>query len=140
VIVGPLNVLINFKTSDEVGDVIELARSQSYKSPRATIETDNCQPTREPDLSLVHAVARAHSWLWALSDGTYKSIEELAAAAKWNPKVIRKALRLAFLAPAITEAIMCGAQPKSLKGSDLQGMSAYAWDEQRRLLGLLPAT
>jgi hypothetical protein len=70
----------------------------------------------------------------ALSDGTYQSIEELASAAKWNPKVIRKVLRLAFLAPDITEAIIIGTQPKSLSVSVLQGISAHSWVEQRRLV------
>jgi site-specific DNA recombinase len=84
-------------------------------------------------------VGRAHLWLKALSDGTYGSIEELATMVKWHPKVIRKSLRLAFLAPDITEAIMIGTQPKSLGVSALQEISDHAWDEQRRALGF-PAT
>jgi site-specific DNA recombinase len=74
-------------------------------------------------------------WREALCDGTYQSIEQLAAVVKWNPKVVRKVLRLAFLAPDITEAIIFGSQPKSLSVSELQGVSAYSWNEQRRLLG-----
>lgn len=103
-------------------------------SPRARTESDDSQSIGEPDVSLVHALARAHLWLKALSDGTYQSIEELAAAAKWNPKVVRKALRLGFLAPDITEAIIFGSQPKSLSVSELQSVSALSWDEQQRLL------
>ena len=83
---------------------------------------------------MIDALARAHSWLKMLSDGSYKSIEELAAAVKWNPKVIRKVLRLAFLAPDVTEAIILGTHPKSLSVSELQGISAHSWDEQRRWL------
>ena len=127
-------LLITLKMADATGNLIELTWSQSSASPRARIETDNCQPAGEPDVSLIHALARAHFWLKALSDGTYKSIEELAATVKWNPKVVRKVLRLAFLAPDITEAIMLGSHPKSLSVSELQGTSAHSWDEQRSLL------
>lgn len=42
------------------------------------------------DVSLIHALARTHLWLKALSKGTYQSIEELAATAKWNPKLSEK--------------------------------------------------
>jgi hypothetical protein len=84
---------------------------------------------------LIHALARAHWWRKSLSGGNYKSIEELAGVAKWNPKVVRKVLRLAFLAPDITEAIMRGTQPTPLSVSQLQGIATYSWAEQRRLLG-----
>lgn len=134
IVLGQKNLLINLKAADESGKHIELTRSQPPALPRARIETDNCQSLEEPDVSLIHAVARAHSWLKALSDGTYQSIEELAVVAKWNPKVIRKALRLAFLAPDITETIILGTPPKSLSLSGLQAVSALSWDEQRRLL------
>ncbi len=85
-------------------------------------------------------LARAHLWLKALTDGTYRSIEEVANIAKWNPKVVRKVLRLAFLAPDITEAIIIGSQPSSLSTSELQGIAALSWDEQRRLLRFPTAT
>ena len=134
IVLSQAKLLITLKTSDTTGNLIELARSDPPASPRARIETDNCQLDGEPDISLIHALARAHAWLKALSDGTYQSIEELADIAKWNPKVIRKVLRLAFLAPDITEAIILGSQPKSLSVSELQGISAHSWDEQRRLL------
>jgi DNA invertase Pin-like site-specific DNA recombinase len=132
---GQTNVLITLKARDPTGKVIELARSRQPTSPRTRIENDQNQSIDEPDVSLIHAIARAHLWLKALSDGTYQSVEELAGVAKWNPKVIRKVLRLAFLAPDITEAIVFGSQPKSLSLSELQGISAQSWDEQRRLLG-----
>jgi len=133
------NILITLKTRDATGNLIEHARSQPSACPRARIETDNCKSSGEPDISLIHALARAHLWLKALSDGTYQSIEELADVAKCNSKVIRKVLRLAFLAPDITEAIILGSQKKPLSVSELQNISAHSWDEQRRLLGFSAA-
>ena len=134
IVLGKTKLLITVKTNDPVGNMIELDRPHSPTAARARIETENCQLGRRPDLSLIHALARAHLWLKALTDGTHRSIEELASAAKWNPKVVRKVLRLAFLAPDITKAIVVGSQPISLSVSELQGMAALSWDEQRRLL------
>ena len=134
VALGQTNILITLKAGDATGNMIELARSRQRASSRARIENDHNRLIEGPDISLIHAIARVHLWLRALSDGTYQSVEELADIAKWNPKVIRKALRLAFLAPAITEAIILGSHPKSLSLSELQAVSALSWDEQRYLL------
>ena len=132
---GQTNILITLKVGGAPGNMIELARSRQPASPRARIENDENLSIEEPNVSLVHAIARAHLWLKALSDGKYQSVEELAEVAKWNPKVIRKALRLAFLAPDIIQAIVLGSQPKSLSVSELQGVAAHSWHDQRRLLG-----
>ena len=40
----------------------------------------------------------------------------------------------AFLAPDIAEAILLGTQAPSLNVLELQGVAAYSWAEQRRLL------
>ena len=138
IVLGKTKLLITIKTSDATANMIELDRPQSPTSARARIETENCQLGGQPDLGMIHTLARAHLWLKALSDGTYQSIEELADIAKWNPKVVRKVLRLAFLAPDVTEAIMLGSQPKSLSVSELQGVASFSWDEQRRLLKFHP--
>ena len=130
---GATNILMTIKSAGASGNTIELARSRQPAFPRARIE-DN-QSGDEPDISLIHAIGRAHLWLRLLSDGTYQSVEDLAGVAKWNPKVVRKALRLAFLAPDIIEAILRGSQPKSLSLSDLQGVAAHSWQDQRRRLG-----
>jgi site-specific DNA recombinase len=130
IVLGQTKLQITTKTDNQ----IELARPQLPTSTRARIETENCHLGGEPDVSLINALGRAHLWLKALTDGTYKSIKELANVAKWNPKVVRKALRLAFLAPDITEAIILGSQPKSLSLSELQAVAAHSWDEQRSWL------
>jgi DNA invertase Pin-like site-specific DNA recombinase len=134
VALGATKAVITVKTNDATENLIELPRPQSPTSSLVRIETDDCQSGNQPDIGLVHALARAHLWLKALTDGTYKSIDELANIAKWNPKVVRKVLRLAFLAPDITEAIILGPQPYSLSVSELQGVTAFSWVEQRRLL------
>jgi hypothetical protein len=126
--------LITLKAGATGHSSIEIPRVPKSVSPRARIETSNSQPSRDPDPTLVQALARAHAWRNALGNGTYQSIDQLAAAVQWNAKVIRKLLRLAFLAPDIAEAILLGTQAPSLNVSELQGVAAYSWAEQRRLL------
>ena len=83
----------------------------------------------------MQAIARAHSWVKSLSDGTYRSVEALAASKRLNPKVVRKAIRVAFLAPDIIEAILTGNHRKSLTLTDLQNTLPLGWDGQRKALG-----
>jgi hypothetical protein len=89
----------------------------------------------EPDPALIQAVARAHLWTQLLTDGKHTTIDSLAVSTNMHPKVIRKSIRLAFLAPEITEAIVLGCQRKSLSLTDLQKATSLSWLEQRRKLG-----
>jgi len=68
-------------------------------------------PDRKPDQKLLQAVVRAHVWLTDLKSGRFSSIEELAIKTKLHPKVVRQALRLAFLSPELMSAILEGNQP-----------------------------
>lgn len=60
------------------------------------------------DQKLLQAVVRAHAWIRQLSDGTFSSVEDLAKAADYHPKVVRQNLRLAFLPPEVTAKIVAG--------------------------------
>jgi site-specific DNA recombinase len=132
-------IRISLKPTDTGKDInenrlIEIAFLQPNKGPRARIEGDADNSPSRADVEMIQAVANAHSWVEALKEGRFPSIEELAASVKLNPKVIRKRLRLAFLAPEITEALILGSQRRSLNLSELQGISAHSWAEQRCLL------
>ena len=85
-IVSREEITITLKTRDATEKLVEIVRSRQAASPRARIETDNCQSIREPKASLLHALARAHLWHKALSERTYQSIEELALILKRNPR------------------------------------------------------
>jgi site-specific DNA recombinase len=82
------------------------------------------------DQKLLQSIARAHAWLGQLSDGTHPSIESLATAAKLHPKVIRQALRLGFLTPDITKAILQGSQSPSLSLAAIPFALPLRWSEQ----------
>jgi hypothetical protein len=65
--------------------------------------------------SPIQPIVRAHAWVDCLRDGTYESIEQLAEENRLHPKVVRQALRLAFLSPDVTSAILEGRQPAGFR-------------------------
>jgi site-specific DNA recombinase len=106
-------------------------------SPEATrplVEIDEraSKAGRRPDPGLVQAIVRAHAWVRQLSNGAYTSIEELAAAHGMNVKVVRKAIRLGFLAPDIVEAILAGDLQPTVYLSASQSELPLSWAAQRR--------
>lgn len=90
---------------------------------------------RAPNPKLVSALARAHRRMRDLTEGRFKSIDELAKSENTHSKALRQELRLAFLAPDITEAILNGDQPPGLTLSKILPKLPLSWVEQRRLLG-----
>lgn len=89
-----------------------------------------------PRAQLVQAITRAHGWVKLLSAGEYETVEALAQDVKVHPKVVRNAIRLAFLAPDITTAILDGSQPEHLTLGDLKHIIPLSWPEQRKLVGM----
>jgi DNA invertase Pin-like site-specific DNA recombinase len=83
---------------------------------------------KKTDQKLLKSIVRAHAWLGDLSEGRYGSVEELAAAANFHPKVIRQGLRLAFLAPAAIEVVLCGEVSVQLK--QIPKLLPLSWREQ----------
>ena len=66
------------------------------------------------------------------AEGRYASIEQLAATADYNPKVIRQGLRLAFLAPEIP----AGALHDTAMGLvQIPKLLPLSWLEQRQSIG-----
>ncbi len=84
----------------------------------------------QPDPKLGDGIARAHRWLKALKSGEYDSIESLAEKDKTHPKVLRLNIRLAFLAPAVVEAVLEGRHRPSLRVGTLQKIAQMPWEVQ----------
>ena len=82
----------------------------------------------------IQSIVRA-GWLHSLQGGAFESIEQLAKANDLHPKVVRQALRLAFLAPAITSAVLAGRQPNGLSLARIPKLLPLSWAEHRALLG-----
>jgi hypothetical protein len=85
------------------------------------------------DQKLMRSIIRAHAWLDDLSSGHHASIEDLSAAADLHPKVVRQGLRLAFLPPDLTRAVLDGEATIELK--QIPKLLPLSWREQRRSVG-----
>jgi site-specific DNA recombinase len=91
----------------------------------------------KPDPKLIKLLVRAHRLNEKLRADPGTRIGDLATAEKLSPSYMALLLRLSFLAPDITRAILEGRQPG---GFTAQKLVTYvglplAWTEQRRALG-----
>ena len=122
------SVGIQFNVGSDNSDLaIEVQRSST------TLNDANVVPApsgREPDQKLLQAIVRANAWLADLASGRYASIDKLANAVQLHPKVIRQGLRLAFLAPLTTKAILDGTQPAHLALRTIPKALPLAWSAQ----------
>jgi hypothetical protein len=92
---------------------------------------------REPDPTLVDLIARAHQYLHRLTDGTTSSIGDMATELSVHRADISRILPLAYLSPAITEAILTGREPADLTAKTLSRLFDIppAWSDQAPALG-----
>jgi len=108
---------------------------------RLIITDDDIGNEKAPDPALVRLLYRAHDWFIRLATGKAQSAADIARdeglTRSYVTRVMRL-LRLAFLAPDITKAILAGRQPPDLNAERLVRRSRLplTWDDQRRLLGL----
>jgi len=90
-----------------------------------------------PDPKLIKLLLRAHHLKEKLRANPGAPIADLATREKLSPSYVALLLRLTFLAPDITRAILEGRQPGSFTAQKLVTYSAlpFAWPEQRQALG-----
>ena len=102
------------------------------------IVIDNGQSDRRtPDPALVALLRRAQTFReQMLSDGG-GSVSELASRNSVDRSDFARILKLAFLAPEITESILAGSQPVELTAYRLMRLPElpHRWSDQRSLLG-----
>jgi DNA invertase Pin-like site-specific DNA recombinase len=124
------------KNSVEIATLPGILSKASIEIPWTRIVSNGTHvpPTlsdRKPDQKLLQSLVRAHAWLKDLSSGRYPSVEDLAIAASLHPKVVRQGLRLAFLSPDVTSAILEGERPLELK--QIPKFLPYSWHSQHHL-------
>ena len=92
---------------------------------------------KRADPSLVKAITRAHCWFDELKAGA--SFKDIAKQTSVDQRHIARTIRLAFLAPDITEAILTGNAPQDLNTEDLLRLKTLPvdWEVQRRILGFV---
>lgn len=128
-------LLITIAAPDhESSKEIRIAWSTAAKDT-TTILDGKGSPEDARNEGLIQALVRAHGWVNLLRDEVHESIEHLAEANRLHPKVIRQALRLAFLSPDLTSAILEGRQPAGLSLARIPKLLPLTWTEHRHLLG-----
>ena len=97
------------------------------------------KPSRtKADAGLLKLIARAHELQEIFTRGG-RPISEMAAAAGLSSSYFTRVLRLSFLAPDITRAILHGRQPADLNAHKLMAdtRAPIDWHEQRAGLGFI---
>ena len=92
---------------------------------------------RQPDGTLVKALARAWRWQRMLDDGVYSSVREIGDAENISKSYISRILRLALLAPDVVNAILAGRTNQGMILEQLEQPLPACWEEQLNYLGRL---
>jgi site-specific DNA recombinase len=130
----PKRFCIRLFSESEPPHEIAVPWSPTQKHAAATMEGNDHSADGRKE-SLIQSVVRAHSWVRALQDGTYGSVEQLADENKLHPKVVRQNLRLAFLSPEVISGILEGAHPAELSLARIPTLLPLKWTDHRTLLG-----
>jgi hypothetical protein len=135
VVVGRYQLQIKFVAGahpDDATQEIRIARSTEIRGTSTLIEGSSRSEGARNE-SLIQSIVRSHVWVRCLQDGTYDSVEGLAKANRLHPKVVRQALRLAFLSPDATSAILDGRRSPGLALAIIPKALPLPWKDHRRL-------
>jgi hypothetical protein len=121
----------------ELSRFVPLIMKRRGVETRIVIASGNESP-RKADPALLKAVARARVWFDQLASGRARSLAELARNEGLGKRYVERLARLAFLAPAIVEAIGQGRQPAELSLETLLNQIdlPLEWAAQASLLGI----
>ena len=103
---------------------------------RMLVENSDDQTAADP--SLLRIIARAHDIQARLIQNTKLTVHDIAREERVSAAYIYTLLRLPWLAPDITTAIINGRQPQQLNAMTLMRLTSRLpadWAEQRKLLG-----
>jgi site-specific DNA recombinase len=139
VVVTGTSIRVSFRRGEAMnGSGASAGTTNIPWTPKETRHTGVSSPPSDgqPDQKLLQAIVRAHAWLNNLSSGRCSTIEELAKALHMHPKVVRQGLRLAFLAPGVTDAILSGSQSSNLTLAKIPKRLPLSWAEHRQIARL----
>jgi hypothetical protein len=105
---------------------------------RLLVEDAKDDPRRKPDHSLARLLAQAQQYHALLMRGGAHTMEALAKEANVTGSYFTRILRLSFLAPEATKAILRNRHPIELTAKRLANeiRLPIEWEKQRALLGL----
>ena len=92
---------------------------------------------REPDRSLIKLIVKAHRLKRVFIHNHGHNVKALAKQHRVNASYFTRLIRLTFLAPDITQAILEGRHPLELTAAKLIRNTRFPldWREQRKMLG-----
>ena len=125
------------RASDDAVILTALARLKRV-GREMRILVDGSDDQRTADLSLLRIIARAHDVQRRLSQNTKLTVHDIAREEGVTAAYLFNLLRLPWLAPDITTAIINGRQPHQLNAKVLMGKASQLpadWVAQRMLLG-----
>ncbi|MGA7787949.1 MAG: recombinase family protein [Xanthobacteraceae bacterium] len=128
------------KAKHHADDVVTLAVPARLKRLGREMKmlVNNADDQMAPDASLLRVIARAHDVRSRLLHNTELTVHDIAREEKVSAAYIYTLLRLPWLAPDITTAIVNGRQPQQLNAMTLMRRASRLpadWTEQRTLLG-----
>ncbi len=110
---------------------------RSGKEMKMLIDGESFSGRDGPDPGLAKLIVRAHALKEKLISGGGASLREIAKRERVESSYFTRIVRLTFLAPDITKAILDGRQPPELTASRLMCDTRFPldWKEQRKALG-----
>jgi len=125
--------------SDDETQIVSVPIRLRRSGREITMRIDGTDPfaTAKPDARLVKLLIRARRFNATLLDSDGVPFAALAKREGVSPSYFTRLLRLSYLAPDITEAILDGRQPRDLTADKLLARSRLplGWHEQRTVLG-----
>jgi DNA invertase Pin-like site-specific DNA recombinase len=125
------------RNSDDVVTLTAPARLKRLgREMRMLVENSEDQTAADP--SLLRIIARAHDIQTRLMHNTMLTVHDIAREERVTAAYIYTLLRLPWLAPDITTAIVNGRQPQQLNAMTLMRRASRLptdWAEQRTMLG-----
>jgi hypothetical protein len=114
-----------------------IALRRSGREIRMLIDGTDPFATAKPDARLIKLLIRARRFNATLVDSDGVPFAALAKQEGVSPSYFTRLVRLSYLAPDITQAILDGRQPRALTADTLLAHSRLplTWHEQRRVLG-----
>jgi site-specific DNA recombinase len=127
------------QTKDAAGAVtltleVEAIVRRCGREKKVLVPDHFCGSKPMPNARLIKLVTHSHAWFRAVTSGEVGSINELSDQLKRSRTYVSNVIKVALLAPDITESILAGTQPIDLKSADLLKNLPMDWSDQRRVL------
>ena len=130
---GEVVAMLDLPPDDPVTDLFLRAAVRLTRSGRALrlVQHGGAVASGRIDPSLARMVGRAHHW-WRMLRTERIDIKTLAGREKVTASWMTRVVRLAFLSPAVTDAILTGRQKADVEGAMLLAPGAIdaAWGAQ----------